>query len=225
MTENGNNDVDLRRADWRFLLHWSSGKTFDHLLLLGAPGGLAQRLIDAGIARQVSQSLPVDSPADAAAILDGVADLNSIEGAAASLSEHGVLYCEVDRRSRTSIRHTPRSVGRRIQRYGLSITGLYWPLPGFAEGRRYVPLHTDGALAWYFTHLYGCGSAQQYLFDRGIRAANRKPRHALLTARSVVRAGCSSRSRRTPIGLRPSRISRFAATASAATPAAHDGNR
>ncbi len=178
MTNVDRQSVDLRRADWRFLLPWSPRKTFDHLLLLGAPDGLACRLLESGIARRVSQSLPVDSPVDAAAILDGAGDLEEIERAAASLSTHGVLYCEVDRRSRGSILHTPGAVERRIKRHGLSVTGLYWPLPGFAEGRRYVPLRTDTALTWYFSHLYGCGSAQQYVFDRGVRAltANRGTR-------------------------------------------------
>ena len=50
--------ASLRRADWRFLLPNPPEGSFQHLVLLGGPAGLAKRIVEEGIARRVSCEIP-----------------------------------------------------------------------------------------------------------------------------------------------------------------------
>jgi hypothetical protein len=167
--EGSGSRIDLRRADWRFLLPGSPDGSYRHLVLLGGPPGLVERLLTAGIARKVSEQLPADPPPDVVAILHDAATPATVRRAMSALAPDGTLYCEVDRRSPASLMMSPGRMRRLLQEHALSLTGLYWPLPSFTAGKRYVPLDVTGPLRWYFTTLYVNGAPSHRLFGRVIR--------------------------------------------------------
>jgi hypothetical protein len=173
MTEGANSSsrIDLRRADWRFLLPAPADGSYQHLVLLGGPTGLVERLRGAGIARRVSNELPAGDPVDVVAILHGAATPGTVRQAIDALTPDGSLYCEIDRRSANSLMMTPGRMRRLLQAHSLSLTGLYWPVPGFTGGKRYVPLDLAGPLHWYFTTLYVDGAPLQRLFERVVRTS------------------------------------------------------
>jgi hypothetical protein len=171
MTEDSSasRQIDLRRADWRFLLPGSPEGSYRHLVLLGGLPGLAERLLTAGIARRVSEQLPAESPPDLVVILHDAAIPATVRRAISALAPGGTLYCEVDRRSSGSLMMTPSRMRRLLQEHAMSLTGLYWPLPAFTSGKRYVPLDVNGPLSWYFTTLYVDGAPSHQLFKRVVQ--------------------------------------------------------
>ncbi len=173
MTKDANADsrIDLRRADWRFLLPAPADGSYQHLVLLGSHPELAERLRDAGVARRVSNELPEDEPVDVVAILQGAAMPATVRRAIDVLTPGGSLYCEIDRRSINRLMMTPGRMRRLLQAHSLSLTGLYWPVPGFAAGKRYVPLDVNGPLEWYFSTLYVDGGPFYRLVERVVRTA------------------------------------------------------
>lgn len=168
---NASSRIDLRRSDWRFLLPAPADGAYHHLVLLGGPAGLAERLRDAGIARRVSTELPAGEPVDVVAILHGAATPGTVRRAIDALTPGGSLYCEIDRRSANSLMMTPGRMRRLLQAHDLSLTGLYWPVPCFTAGKRYVPLDLAGPLQWYFTTLYVDGAPLHRFSERLVRAA------------------------------------------------------
>ena len=148
----GGPGVSLRRADWRFLLPTPDAGAYRHLVLLGAPPGLAERLVDVGFAARVSRAIPAPGTADALVILEGAH--RELARAARCLAPGGVLYCEVDRRRGPLRDSHPRHVRRVLQAAGLTQTGLYWVTPSFAAGKRYLPLDVPAALDWFFSTAY-----------------------------------------------------------------------
>ena len=168
---NSSSRIDLRRADWRFLLPAPADGSYQHLVLLGGNPGLADRLRGAGFARRISHELPADELVDVVAILHGAATPGTVRRAIDALTTDGSLYCEIDRRSANSLMMAPGRMRRLLQARDLSLTGLYWPAPGFTAGKRYVPLDLAGPLQWYFTTLYVDGAPLHRLSERFVRAA------------------------------------------------------
>lgn len=146
--------VELQRADWRFLLP-SPQSVFQHLVLLGGPADLPERIIESDIARRVSVTLPADGSADAVAVLSGAQV--KFRDIAVCLKPGGALYYEVDRRSPVNFTTTPRRVQRWLRDIGLSPTGVYWAAPDFANRRRYIPLDASEAFRWYLSTLFIAG--------------------------------------------------------------------
>lgn len=162
---------DLRRADWRFLLPRSSIGCFMHLVVLGGPSGLAGRMGEAGIARQVSDRLPKSGRIDALAVLHD--SPVSLEHAAKSLAPGGVLYYEVKRRSSGNHMAVPGRVYRAMRDFGLQPTGTYLVTPDFANFRQYVPVDAPGAFSWYLMERYAPLSLPQYVVNLAMRAFRR----------------------------------------------------
>lgn len=161
--------VPLRGADWRFLLPSVPECTFRHLVLIGGRAGLAERIVEAGIADQVSDVLPAERSADAVAILRG--GRTSWREIAGCLVPGGVLYSEVGRRSLGYLVSRPDRLRRSLREAGLFPTGLYAVLPDFADHRAYLPLDISGALGWYVRTLYSAFSPWQHLLEAGLRGA------------------------------------------------------
>lgn len=146
--------VQIRRADWRFLLPPPPCGAFEHLILLGGPSGLADRLVELGVARRVSTENSHDASSDAVAILGGCAGLDVLRSAIRSLRPNGVLYCEIDRRrSPRGFFVRPSSIRRLLRQYGFEINGTFWVAPSLNAPRKYIPLESLGASRWYLNTL------------------------------------------------------------------------
>jgi aminoglycoside phosphotransferase (APT) family kinase protein len=178
----------LRLADWRFLLPQPPDGYFRHLVLLGASSGLAERLIELGLARRVSDSIPPERSADAVVALHGSrAALPEIAGC---LTPGGVLYLEIDRRAAGYLASTPTRLRRALQRAGLSPTAMYAVVPEFSDHRMYLPLDVPGALRWYVTTLRSALTLWQQVIQAGLWAVTNlnSRRFAPLAPRLAVTA-------------------------------------
>lgn len=160
--------ASVRQADWRFLLPRPVGSQFQHLVLLGGSEGLAERVMELGVARRVSRELPPTRSADAVVALHDAGV--SPRAAAASLVTGGTLYYEIDRRSRRSLAGTPGRVRRELRNAGLSPTGSYAVLPGFSNVQLFLPLDAPGALRWYMTSVYRHVRPRSWLVEIALRA-------------------------------------------------------
>ena len=152
---------NLRRMDWRFLLPQPPDGKFRHLLLLGGSPTLAARLVAAHLAAKVTSEIQEGCQADAVVVLHKSAI--TIEQAAACLEPGGVFYQEIARTALLSLRTTPEQLRRRLEKYGLTLTGLYWAAPNFEQCRRYIPLDLPSAVQWYFSSLFVAGTPIHWL--------------------------------------------------------------
>ena len=143
--------VGARQADWHLLLP-HAGRPFNHLVLLGGSPSIEDTIIKLGIARSVSHEPSKERTADAVVILAGAT--RDLDAAIAQLQEDGVLYWEIDRRTRDHIATTPSRALNRIARLGLTPTGSYWVKPGFPHRNMYLPLRAAGAFRWYLDTLF-----------------------------------------------------------------------
>jgi hypothetical protein len=150
----------LRRVDWRVLLPVPPNG-FDHLVVLGGPDGLGGVMTQIGLARQVSTDMPEGPVADAVAILRGAHV--GCEEVARALLPGGCLYWELEAPHgwATGFR---RSVGKRLRRSRLSLTGCYWVMPDFERGEVFVPIVRE-ALEWYLRHWIGESSLRASLIS------------------------------------------------------------
>ena len=142
----------LRQCDWRFLLPTPAGGMFEHIVLLGAPEGLAEAIVRAGIAARVSERIPEERCADALIILHRSSA--SVAESAGCLRPEGVVYWEIDRRRP---RRWLASVGwgfKRMLSAGFSTTSAYWVQPGFSNPQVYVPLGNVAVLRWYLSNVH-----------------------------------------------------------------------
>jgi hypothetical protein len=148
----GQRGAVLRQCDWRFLLPTPPGGMFEHMVLLGAPEGLAEAIVRAEIACRVSEQVPRDRCADALIILHR--SNATVTSCAGCLRPEGVVYWEIDRRR---LLRCLASVGwgfRALRSAGLSPTSAYWVRPGFTNAQVYLPLGDDSVLWWYLRNLY-----------------------------------------------------------------------
>lgn len=157
----------LRHLDWRFLLPQPSGGQFEHLLLLGGPADLADRVIDLGLARRVSRDLDprrrVDT-ADAVVVLHDAGV--SLDEAISALRPGGALYYEADRRLSDFVRFSLDGLRRRLEQRGLSMTGVYWVRPDFVRPQIYLPLDLPQVLRWYIDSLFVATTPARRIFER-----------------------------------------------------------
>lgn len=160
--------VTLRRADWRFLLPGPPAQEFQHLVLLGGSPELAERLIEVGLTRRVSCSLPMERLADAVVVLHD-APATAFNRAIDCLLPGGVFYCEVNRRQPDSLTRTPGRVYRSLLAKELTPTGLYWTMPDFDHCKRYLPMDVPGAFDWYLETLFVSGTPWHRLLEIGLR--------------------------------------------------------
>lgn len=170
----GSSTIDERspylRADWRFLLPTPQHGAFENLVLLGGSAGLADRLMEEGVARRVTCSGAPHQSADALVILDHATTLSSVGHALEALAPGGSLYYELDRRRLPSAwLASPRAARQALRNLGLAVTGIYWAAPSFANCRRYVPLGVAGALRWYITALCTAGTPVYRLLEAAVR--------------------------------------------------------
>jgi hypothetical protein len=136
----GEGETCLRRLDWHLLLPGG----FEHLILLGGTQEVAKRLVNAGVARRVSES--PGEPADAVAVLRGAGV--SPNEAARCLAPGGWLYWESDeRRSLRSPFAVPGRAVDRLRACGLSVAGVWAVWPGFERHEAYVPVEDMGWFA------------------------------------------------------------------------------
>lgn len=196
---NGGGNAPLRRADWRFLLPMPPGGAFEHLVLLGGPDGLEERLVEVGLASQVRKTLPDRSSVDAVIVLDDApADLDRI---ARCLAPGGVLYLEVDRKTRAGLLASPRRVARSLREAGLIPVGSYAALPDLGECKVYLPMQAPASLAWLVGALYPpstftrrvVGTALGRLRGRWTTAALRRvPCHVVVAAKPPLSSSDAS---------------------------------
>lgn len=165
-TEQANNPnyrAGRRRLDWRFLLPAAPMGSYRHLLLLGGPKGLGERIVETHFAARVSCALPVPGSVDAVVMLhDSPVPLEHV---AASLAPGGVYYEEIDRRALARWHWSPARLRRRLQRAGLTLTGYYWAAPDFDQCRRYIPLDVPGVADWYFSSLFVAGTPMHRMLE------------------------------------------------------------
>jgi hypothetical protein len=155
-------DPALRRADWRFLLPKPAVDRFHHMVLLGGPAALANQLLEAQVANQITTQLPATASADALILLHDTPI--PLAQAVRALQPGGVLYLEADRR-----RSRPASLRRQLLTLGLQPGGLYWVAPNFTNPKRYLSLEAPGVLAWYLSTLYVAGTPLHRLAEWAIR--------------------------------------------------------
>lgn len=168
-----------RQADWHLLLP-QSGRPFKHLLLLGGSRELENTIITLGIARTVTREPSNDCPADAVVILAGAR--GNFEATINQLEDDGVLYWEVDRRTREHLATTPSRALGRIRALGLTVTGSYWVKPGFPYRNMYLPLGAAGAFRWYLDTLFRTPT----LARRAVRALARATAFAFKGVSAIV---------------------------------------
>ena len=141
-----------RDIDWRFILPNPSGEPFEHVVLLGGSQAIEQTILDLGVARHVSHTMTTGVPADA---VIGLAGTNaSLSAAAQTLTENGVLYWEIDRRTPSGFLMTPARLKQQLTRLGLSGSTSYWVSRDFTQRLMYLPLNCNGALTWYLDTLF-----------------------------------------------------------------------
>ena len=141
-----------RDIDWRFLLPNPSDEPFEHLVLLGGSQAIGQTILDLGVARHVSYAMTTGVPADA---VIGLAGTNaSLSAAAQTLTENGVLYWEIDRRTPSGLLMTPSRLKQQLTRLGLRGSTSYWVSRDFTQRLMYLPLNGKGALTWYLQTLF-----------------------------------------------------------------------
>src|SRR5690606_5182898 len=110
----------------------------------GGPKGLADRILEAKLAEQVSSDATEGDRADAAILLyDGPIQLDQ---AAKSLEPGAVVYQEIARTSPSAWPITSDQLRSQFRQVGLTITGLYWAAPNHEDCRRYIPLDFPDAL-------------------------------------------------------------------------------
>ena len=160
----------LQRADWRFLLPRPRTDQYEHLLLLGAPSGLRDRLLEAGFAREISTTVSDRLTFDAVVTLGGDVRRGELRRAVSRLKPGGNLYCEVDRRSLPQVLNTPSRIKRMLGDLSVNITGLYWVAPNLNSSNRYIPINHGAALRWYFNTLCVSSSPVQWLMERSVAA-------------------------------------------------------
>lgn len=163
--------VRLRRADWRFLLPPPPPGGYRHLVLLGGPDALGERLATLGVAKRVSRSLASSVPADLVVLLSGARKCPA--EAASVLTTGGALYVEVDRRLAPNRLVTPSRMERTLRAAGLSIAGSYWIFPDLEHSRRYLPLDLGPALDWYLNTLHPPRTLAGALVALGLRTLSR----------------------------------------------------
>src|SRR5947209_869294 len=157
----------LSRADWRFLLPRRDSAPYRHMALFGGPEGLAQEVLQLGLAHQVSSEASSGS-ADVVVYLSKARV--PLACALRSLAPGGVLYAEVDRRSRRWWSWSPNRIRRALNRAGLTVTTTYWAKPNFESCEMYLPLEAAGAFEWYLRNLYTPITPQRALLASGLRA-------------------------------------------------------
>jgi len=161
----------LRRADWRFLLPNPDG-IFQHIVLIGGPAALPEQLLRNGSARQVSVDFPLQKRSVDALAVFHTARVD-LDYAAAYLTTGGSLYIEVDRRSPEGITVRPQKMLKRLEKAGLSPSGVYWAAPDFEHCKRYIPLDIAEPFLWYLSTLYVAGTPQHRLIEIGLRIFTR----------------------------------------------------
>ena len=157
----------LRAVDWRFLLPHPPDGRFRHLVLLGDMPGLADRILEVGLARQVSDIIPEGRSVDAVVVHHRAHPM--LAQIARCLVPGGMLYYEVDRRWLGPSASTPSRIRRSLRKVGLSPTALYAVMPDFSEHRMYLPLDIPGALRWYTDTLYNSFTPWHHLLLAGLR--------------------------------------------------------
>jgi GT2 family glycosyltransferase len=159
----------LREADWRFLLPTPPSGIFDRVVVLGGSPDLGDRLVEAGIARDVVTEIPSGRSADALAILDGRLSPERLREAISSLVPGGAMYCVIDRRRfPSSLTATPATAQRFLQSLSLTPTGVYWIAPNPALPTKFVPLDANGAMEWYLATMCMAGTPLQRLLQCGL---------------------------------------------------------
>jgi len=157
----------LRWTDWRFLLPSPVGGSFEHLVVVGGPAGLAERVVEAGWARRVSCAIPKGRSADAVVILRDAGV--TLGDAVHSLRAGGALYYEVDRRVAASRSVSPRAMQRALLRAGMCPTGSYWAAPNFDDRLMYLPLGAPEVFRWYLASKFVASTPERRLLEPGLR--------------------------------------------------------
>lgn len=144
--------MSLRDLDWRFLLPWPADGAFQRLVLLGGTDDLAHRIVEVGLARQVSQTLSEGRLADALIILHPA----RVTAAAMAdcLAPGGVFYYETRPPDGAPGSRWGQRLFASLQEVGLAPDGLFWVRPDFARRQAYIPMTTSAALAWYLGALF-----------------------------------------------------------------------
>jgi hypothetical protein len=160
-----NGRVNLRRLDWRFLLPYPATRSFSHLVLLGGPAGLGDRIIEIGLAKKVSRQ-PVSSADSTVLLHDAEVDIRE---AAACLQPGGAFYCEIDRRRPGRRWLSPEKLKSILLQAGLIGIRSYAVRPNFPLVEEYLPLEAPAALRWYVSSLYPAFNLQQRLSELVLR--------------------------------------------------------
>lgn len=158
----------LRDLDWRFLLPQPADGQFEHLVILGGPRDLADRVVELGLARRVSRQLLAEREADALVILHDAGV--SLAAAIHSLRPGGVLYYEAERQLSNSVEFSPDRLRRRLAQSGLTMAGIYWIRPDFVRPQLYLPLDLPQVLTWYTDSIFVATTPARRLLETFTRA-------------------------------------------------------
>lgn len=175
---NTTHQSSLRRLDWRFLLPAPPNGSFRHLLLCGGNAALAQQIVTANLADQVSCEVDTtDTRYDAAVLLHN--SPLTVTNIAPSLEPGAVFYHELHRPLTATLQLSPTKLRRRFEQVGMTLTGIYWAAPNFDQCRRYIPLDVPDALQWYFSSVFVAGSPLLRLTRALFRLSTRGKHHPL----------------------------------------------
>lgn len=161
------NVLRRKRTDWRFLMPDAQQARFGQLLLLGGSEMLGKALVDAGTADQVTYCISSDRSVDAAAVLDGAGvPLGQV---ANCLKEGAPLYLEANRLPLSVVWRGMRGIQSWMNAHSLTLTGIYWVLPGFREAKKFIPLNLPDAIEWYLDSSFVAGTPVHRVLEMGLR--------------------------------------------------------
>jgi hypothetical protein len=156
-----------REIDWRFVMPPPPDGGFHDVLLPGGDTRQSRLILDSGWARQIRREVPSAAPVDALVLRAGCdADVMRLAGA---VRDGGVLYAEIDRRTRRDRWQTPARLRRALRRSNFDVTGIYWAVGGFSRPRLYLPLTDHAALQWYVRNLFTATNPRKRLLGAALR--------------------------------------------------------
>lgn len=158
--------VRLHRLDWRFLLP-KRPEPFNHLVLMGAPAGAKERILESGLALRISTAIPSTRSADAFIALNN--EPFDIVAASSSLLPGSAFYWEINQTSTKKIKTSPKKIARGLQQRGYHAVHTYAVRPTFSAAQFYFPLQAGGAFRWFFQNLYVGARPAQRLLEWNVR--------------------------------------------------------
>jgi phosphotransferase family enzyme len=164
----------LHSVDFRFLLPFDRQGPFEHLVLVGGPSGMAERLVETNTAVAVSHCATAQRDADAIVVLGH--QPSNLREVAASLQPAGVLFLQRRNAPLMLGRTRTDTLRRELATIGLELLATYATRPNSISPRVYIPLGATGPLLWYLRTFQFVTDPRSWLLNKALLGiANASP--------------------------------------------------